>query len=99
MPSQSSIWTRTRLATSAVAVGKVAALNHKVLDDTMEGRSLISKALLSSGQGPEVLSSLGDSLAVETKDDAAERFLAVLNVKVDLVGDLGTLCGSCRLGE
>jgi hypothetical protein len=40
-----------RLATSAVSVGEVAALDHEVLDDTVEGRTLISKTLLTGSQG------------------------------------------------
>ena len=43
---------------------------------------------------------LGDSLAVETKDDTSEVLVAMLDVEVDLVGDLGSLA-SClgSLGE
>jgi hypothetical protein len=87
------------LATSAVTLGEVTALDHKVLDDAVEGRALVAEALLASGQSAEVLSSLGDSLAIETHDDAAERLITLLNVEVDLVGDLGTLGSLGRLGE
>lgn len=89
----------TGLATSAVALGEVAALDHKVLDDTVEGRSLVAEALLAGGESAEVLSSLRDSLAIETKGDTAEVLIAVLNVEVDLVSDLGALGGSGSLGE
>lgn len=89
----------TRLATSAVALGEVAALNHEVLDDTVESRSLVAEALFASGEGTEVLSGLGDSLAVETKGDAANALVAVLDVEVDLVCDLGALGGSGGLRE
>ncbi len=32
---------------------------------------------------------LGDGLAVQTQDNTAQRLFAMLDVKVDLVGDLG----------
>jgi hypothetical protein len=46
------------LATSAVALGEVTALDHEVLDDTVEGRALVTKALLASSKSSEVLGSL-----------------------------------------
>jgi hypothetical protein len=88
-----------RLATSAVTLGEVTALDHKVLDDTVESRALVTEALLTSGQSAEILSGFGDSLAIETHDDAAERLVTLLNVEVDLVCDLGTLGSVGRLGE
>lgn len=87
------------LATSAVALGEVAALDHKVLDDAVERRSLVAKALLAGGKGTEVLGGLGHGLAVEPKGDATEVIVALLNVKVDLVGDLGALGGRGGPGE
>ena len=81
----------TGLATGAVALGEVAALDHELLDDTVERRSLVAEALLSRGQSAEVLDRLGYGLAVETHDDATDRLIAVRDVKVHLVGDLGTL--------
>lgn len=81
----------TRLATSAIALGEVTTLDHELLDNTVEGGTLITKALLASSKGSEVLSGLRDSLSIEAKDDAAELLIALLNVEVDLVGDLGAL--------
>lgn len=37
-----------------IVVGKVTTLDHKVLDDTVEGRALISEALLASGKSTKV---------------------------------------------
>ncbi len=51
----------------------------------MEGRALVTEALLASSQSAEVLSGLGDSLAIETDRDAAELLIAVGDVEVDLV--------------
>lgn len=42
---------------------------------------------------------LRHGLAVETEHDAAELLIAVGDVEVDLVGDLGTLLGFGALGE
>jgi hypothetical protein len=89
------------LATSAVTLGEVTTLDHKVLDDTVERRALVTETLLAGSQSAEVLSGLGDSLAVETHDNTTKRLLvfALDNVEVDLVGDLGTLGSLGRLGE
>lgn len=57
----------------------------------MEGRAFVTKALLASSQSPEVLGRLGHCLAVETHHNAADRLIAVRDVEVDLVGDLGSL--------
>lgn len=46
------------LAASAVAPREVAALNHEVLDDTVEGRTLVAEVFLSGSEGTEVLSGL-----------------------------------------
>jgi hypothetical protein len=89
----------TRLATSAVTLGKVTTLDHELLDDAVEGRALVTEALLASGQSPEVLGRLGHRLAVETHDNAAERLIAMRDVEVDLVGDLGALGGFSALRE
>ena len=83
----------TRLATSTVALGEVTTLDHELLDDTVECRALIAVALLAGGQSAEVLRGLGDGLAIEAHDDAAEGLIAVGDVEVDLVGDLGALGG------
>ena len=43
------------LSTSPVATGKVSTLTHKVRNDTMERTALVTKTLLTSTQGTEVL--------------------------------------------
>ena len=65
----------------------------------MEGRSLVSKVLLASSQSSEVLSGLWDSLAVKTHHNAAHRLVAMADIEVDLVGDLGAFDRLGRLGE
>jgi hypothetical protein len=46
------------LATSAVALCEITTLDHEVLDDTVEGGALVTKALLASSKSSEVLGSL-----------------------------------------
>lgn len=81
------------LAAGTVALGKVTALNHKVLDNSVERRALIAVAkvlairVLTSSKGAEVLDSLGHGLAVKTHNDSTKGLTTMFNVKVDLVGD------------
>ena len=72
------------LSTGAVAPSEITALDHEVLDDAVEGRALVSKALLAGRESTEVLCRLGDRLAVETDDDFTEGFVTMLNLEVDL---------------
>lgn len=83
----------TGLSTGAIALGEIAALDHEVLDNAVEGRALVAKALLAGGQSTEVLGCLGYGLAVKTHYDATNLLVAMLNVEVNLVGDLGALRG------
>uniref|UniRef100_A0A1Y1L0Z6 Uncharacterized protein n=1 Tax=Photinus pyralis TaxID=7054 RepID=A0A1Y1L0Z6_PHOPY len=88
-----------RLATSAVALGKVTTLDHELLDNTVERRILVAKSLFPSSQGTEVLSRLRDSLSVQSHDNTAQWLATMLNIEVDLVGDLGAFCRLGGLGE
>jgi len=88
-----------RLPTSAITPGEVSTLDHEILNDTVEGRPLISKVLLSGGQRSEVLGGLGDCLAIQTHHDATHRLVAMADVEVDFVGDFGAFDGLGGLGE
>jgi len=72
------------LATGAVATGEVTTLEHELGDDAVEGRALITEAVLASAELTEVAGSLGDIVVVEVEDDAARLVLGagVDNVKV-----------------
>jgi len=70
------------LPSGAVAVGEVTTLDHEALDDTVECRALIAEALLATRESAEVLSSLGDCLAVKPDDDAPQGLVAMGDVKV-----------------
>lgn len=48
-----------RLATGTVAVGEVTALEHKVGDDSVEGRVGVAEALFAGAEGTEVGGGLG----------------------------------------
>jgi len=71
------------LATGAVATGEVTTLEHELGDDAVEGRALITEAVLASAELTEVAGSLGDIVVVEVEDDAARLVLGggVDNVK------------------
>lgn len=58
-------------ATSAVVLGEVAALEHEVGDDAVEGRLGVAMLLGLSGQFAEVLGGLGDHVVKELECDAA----------------------------
>lgn len=80
-----------RLATSAVTLGEVTALNHEVTDDTMESRSLITESLFAGSESMEVFSSLWNSLSVQSDNNSSEFLITVFDIKEDLVGDSGAL--------
>jgi hypothetical protein len=54
-----------------IATGEVTALKHELGDDAVEGRALVSKALLASAESTEVLDSLGGNVVVEVEVDTA----------------------------
>ena len=74
-------------------------MDHEILNDTVERRPLISKVLLSSRQRSEVLNGLGHSPAIETHHDTTHGLVAMADVEVNLVGDLGALDSLGGLGE
>lgn len=80
-----------------VTVGEVTALDHEILDDTVEGRAFISKALLASSQSTEVLSRFWGRLAVEANDDTANIIVAMCNVEVDLAMPISFRTASSEL--
>jgi len=62
----------SELTSSSVSGSEVSSLAHEVGDDPVEGRSLEPVALLSSAQGTEVLSGLGDNIRTQLHDNLAE---------------------------
>lgn len=80
---------RTRLATGTITLGEITALDHELLDDTVESRALVTEAVCTGSQSSEVLSGLGDSLAIETHDNAANGLIALSDIEINFVGDFG----------
>jgi hypothetical protein len=71
------------LAASAVALGEVTALDHELLDDTVEVGALVAVALLAGSKGTEVLSSLQEKQLVSwgchnTQDSAKSLTLGTV---------------------
>lgn len=90
----------TRLSAGSITTGEITALNHKVLNNSVEARSLISQTLLlSSSKNTKVLSGLWDSLSVKSHHNATHWLVAMLNIKVHLVSDLWAFGGGSGLGE
>jgi len=87
------------LSASTITTSEVSALNHELLDDSVERRSFVAEALFAGCKSSEVLRSLGDGLAIETHDNPAKFFISMRDVEVDLVGNLRTLCCFRSLGE
>lgn len=51
--------------------GEVTTLNHEVVDDAVEGRALVTEAVLTGAQLPEVTGSDGNDIVKEVQVDAA----------------------------
>jgi hypothetical protein len=62
-------------------------LNHEVLDDAMELRSLKAISLLASRQLQEVLRGLWNIIAKQSDHNSTLFLAANLNVEVDLFGN------------
>ncbi len=60
-----------RLATGAVALREVAALEHEARDDAVERRACVAEAVLACAELAEVLRGLGDDIVEELEDNAA----------------------------
>jgi len=94
-----------RLATSSVSASEVTTLGHEASNDTVELGALVTKALLTSAKGTEVLGSLRSHIIVELEDDAAPVLTlaggaGVGNVEESL--NHGGICGgkvSCSEGR
>lgn len=94
-------------AASPITLGEITTLNHEVLDDAVERRPFVAEAFGARSEDSEILGGLElcqlrllgrvrgtdswDRLAIEAKHDLAEGLVTVLNVEVDLVGDLRAL--------
>lgn len=92
------------LAAGAVASGEVTTLDHELLDDTVEARTLVveglarlSKALLACAEGAEVLRGLGHDIVVQLQHDTTGGTLADADVEEDAAASCGLgILGSHR---
>ena len=72
---------------SAIAFCEVSALDHKILDDAMKRRALVTGFRALGGKLVEVSSRLWDLVAVQTYENAAERLLSLLDIEEDPLCD------------
>merc|ERR1711997_347833 len=79
-----------RLSASSVSSGEVSALEHEVLDDSMEGAALVSLRLLPGGQRGKVLHSSGHHISKQSDLDGSSVCSANGDVEEDFLGHLGT---------
>lgn len=77
---------------STVTTGEVAALDHEVLDDTVELGTLVAKTGITDRQSSEVLCGLGDTAAEQPKGNPSQRLTTVFNVEVNLGSDPRSFC-------
>merc|ERR1719271_1257190 len=75
------------LTTSTISVGEVAALDHEILDNTVELRPLVAEALFHGCESPEVLCGLRGALPVQSHDYPSGSFSANFDIKKDEIGD------------
>ena len=68
------------LATGAIVVGEVSALEHEVRDHAVKRRALVTEPFFARAQSAEVLRSLGNDVSKEFERDAT----SILAVDVDV---------------
>lgn len=69
-----------------VTIGEITTLDHELLDDSVESRSLITKAFFPRAQSTEVLRGLGDRPPVETNHNSAQILISMCDIEKDLTG-------------
>jgi hypothetical protein len=70
------------LSTGTVTAGEVTALKHEIGDDSVEGGTGITEAVLASAELTEVLGGLWDDIVVELEDDTAGWLVVDGDIKV-----------------
>ena len=67
-----------------ISIGKITALNHEVLDNTMKRRAPIAKSFVAFGKRQEILGGLRHCLPIEPHYNSAQRLITMCDLKVDL---------------
>jgi len=73
-----------RFAPRSVAPGEVAALTHEAGDDSVEGGSLVSEALLSGAKSAEILAGFGTNVRVQRHHDTPSWLAANSHIEEHL---------------
>jgi len=78
------------LPACSIASGEITTLDHKLLDNAVEGAALVAEefagfafTLLAGAEGAEVVSGLGDYIVVQLEGDAAFLLSANCDVEVN----------------
>jgi len=81
------------LATSAIVVGEVAALEHELGDDAVEARALVAEAVLAGAQLAKVFGCPGDNIVIELEDNPLGLLFANLDIKENVTHFFGWFFG------
>ena len=73
-------------ATSAIVIGEVSSLAHKLRYDAVKTRSFVAEAFFSGTKGPKVFRRFRNNVRPELEHDSAEFLAAGWHVKVHLEG-------------
>lgn len=73
----------TRLSAGTITLGEITSLDHKLLDDTVECRSLITVTLRTNSQSSKVLGGFWDRLSIKTHNNTADFLIAMLDTVED----------------
>eukprot|EP00521_Asterionellopsis_glacialis_P018879 CAMPEP_0195329772 /NCGR_PEP_ID=MMETSP0708-20121125/11644_1 /TAXON_ID=33640 /ORGANISM="Asterionellopsis glacialis, Strain CCMP134" /LENGTH=194 /DNA_ID=CAMNT_0040397929 /DNA_START=111 /DNA_END=692 /DNA_ORIENTATION=+ len=84
-------FTENRFSSCTISSGKVTTLNHKILDDTMEGTIFVMQgctlgpcSLFSRTKSSEIFSCLRNNILVQLHHNPSKIFLTVLDIKKDM---------------
>mmetsp|Transcript_27692 Transcript_27692/g.36078 ORF Transcript_27692/g.36078 Transcript_27692/m.36078 type:complete len:216 (-) Transcript_27692:482-1129(-) len=84
-------FTENRFSSCTISGGKVTPLNHKILDDTMEGTIFVMQgctlgpcSFFSRTKSSEIFSCFRNNILVQLHDNPSKIFLTVLDIKKDM---------------
>ena len=79
------------LSSSAIEIGKIAALAHKSRNNAMEDTSFVSESFLAGAESPEVFARFWRGATIHAHLNSTSGLAVDANIEVDGVGDVGRL--------